>query len=230
MREIIIGGKDVGRARQAAAKRVPASQWTARQVGRFKPLLFVLCLYPIGRWVWLGLQGDLTANPPEFLIRSSGVWALVLLCLTLAVTPLRRWLDQPALVRCRRMLGLFAFFYTALHVLAWAFWDRGGSLAAMAMDIVQRPLIAIGVVATVAMAALALTSTKGWMRRLGRGWQRLHWLIYPIAVLSVWHFWLIRAGKNNFFEPYVYGGVVAVLLLLRVVWSLQRRPRSPRSA
>lgn len=181
-----------------------------------KPIVFLIALYPLGRWVWLGLHDGLTANPPEFLIRSSGIWALVALCLTLAITPLRRMSGWQVLLRYRRMLGLFAFFYTVLHVVAWAWWERGWSLSSMWQDILQRPLIAIGVVATVAMLALALTSTRGWMRRLGANWQRLHRLIYPIAILSVWHFWLIRAGKNDFFEPYVYGAAVAVLLLARL--------------
>lgn len=196
-------------------------QWTARQVGRVKPLLFLLCLYPLGRWVFLAFDDGLTANPPEFLIRSSGLWALVVLCLTLAVTPVRRMAGQPALVRLRRMLGLFAFFYTVLHVLGWAMWERGWSLASMWQDIVQRPFIAIGVVATLAMLALAFTSTQGWMRRLGRGWTRLHRLVYPVAILSVWHFYLVRAGKNDFAEPYAYALALALLFALRArlrVW------------
>lgn len=184
-------------------------------MGRFKPLLFLLCLYPLGRWVFLAFSDGLTANPPEFLIRSSGLWALVMLCLTLAVTPVRRLLGQPALVRLRRMMGLFAFFYTVLHVLGWAMWERGWSPASMWLDIVQRPFIAIGTIATLAMLALACTSTQGWMRRLGRAWSRLHRLVYPIAILSVWHFYLVRAGKNDFVEPYVYIVVLAMLFALR---------------
>lgn len=190
--------------------------WTAKQVGRTKPLVFLLCLYPLARWFWLGYTGGLGANPPEFLIRSSGIWALAALLLTLSITPLRRALRQPALLRLRRMLGLFAFFYTCLHLLGWAFWERGWSLASMWEDIVQRTFIAVGMLAFVPMLALALTSTHGWIRRLGRRWQSLHRSIYAIAVLSVWHFWLVRAGKNDFNEPYLYGAALAVLLLARV--------------
>lgn len=193
-----------------------SGRWTARQIGHLKPLLFLIGLYPVIRWVWLGMQGALTANPPEFLIRSSGIWALVALCLTLAVTPLRRLLAQPALVRCRRMLGLFAFFYTVLHVLGWAYWERGWSALAMWDDVVQRTFITVGVAATVPMLALALTSTRGWMSRLGTYWQTLHRSVYAIVLLSLWHFWLVRAGKNDFDEVYAYGVVVAVLLLMRV--------------
>lgn len=198
------------------------AKWTARQVGRVKPFVFVLALYPVFLWVWLGFTDGLTANPPEFLIRSSGTWALVALCLTLAVTPLRRLIRQPVLVRLRRMLGLFAFFYTCLHLLGWAYWERGGSFVSMWHDIVQRPFIAIGMVVFLPMLAMALTSTQGWMRRLGRGWQRLHYAIYPIAALSVLHFWLIRAGKNNFFAPGVYGVILALLLLARLAYSLNK--------
>lgn len=198
-------------------------RWTAGQVARFKPVLFLLGLYPLFRWIWLGFNDGLTANPPEFLIRSSGLWALVALCLTLSVTPLRQIIRQPVLIRCRRMLGLFAFFYTVLHVLAWAFWERGWSPASMWQDILQRPFILIGVIAVIPMLALALTSTQGWMRRLGRHWKTLHRCVYPIAILSVWHFWLIRAGKNNFFEPNTYGVILGLLLLYRVVVFIKSR-------
>lgn len=202
---------------------MPARNWTAAQVARIKPLVFLLCLYPLARWIWLGFSDGLTANPPEFLIRSSGIWALVALGLTLTITPLRRMLRQPALVRLRRMLGLFAFFYTVLHLLGWAFWERGWSLASMWEDIVQRTFILVGMLAFVPMVALALTSTQGAIRRMGHYWQDLHRSVYAVAALSVWHFWLVRAGKNDFFEPYVYGVVLAVLLLVRVGFYLRSR-------
>lgn len=193
------------------------TSWTPEQVSRWKPLLFLVCLYPVGRWVFLAFwPGGLGANPPEFLIRSTGLWATVILWLTLCVTPLRRLLGQPALVGLRRMLGLFSFFYTVLHVLGWAWWERGGSLAEMWADVVQRTFVWVGVIAVLPMLMLALTSTRGWMRRLGRGWKRLHSAIYVIAPLVVWHFWLVRSGKVDFREPIVYGLVLAGLLLLRL--------------
>lgn len=206
-----------------AKQRSASSRWTAKQIALTKPFVLLLSLYPVYYWIWLGFNDGLTANPPEFLIRSSGIWALVALALTLAVTPIRRLLQQPALVRYRRMLGLFTFFYSALHVLGWAYWERSWSLVSMGQDIWQRPFITVGVIAMVPMLLMALTSTQGWMRRLGRGWQRLHYFIYPIAALSVVHFWLIRAGKNNFFEPYVYGAVFMALLLFRIGNYLKRR-------
>lgn len=197
---------------------VGRGRWTARDVARFKPLLFLFCLFPVFRWLYLVLAaGGLGANPPEFLIRSTGLWALVMLWLTLCVTPLRRLLGQPALVRVRRMLGLFSFFYTVLHVLGWAYWERGWSLAQMWADILQRTFIWVGVLATLPMVLLALTSTQGSMRRLGRRWQQLHTAIYPIAILSVWHFFLVRSGKVDYREPGVYAVLLAVLLAVRFV-------------
>ena len=189
--------------------------WKAAQVGRFKPLVFLLGLYPLLRWIWLGFMGGLTANPPEFLTRSSGLWAWVFLLLTLAVTPSRRLLGQPALVRVRRMLGLFAFFYAALHTAAWAWWDRSGDWLSMWHDILQRPFITLGAVATVLMLVLAATSTHGWQRRLGRRWSSLHRSVYAAAILSVVHFYLVRAGKNDVLDVFVYGAVFLGLMLLR---------------
>lgn len=197
--------------------------WSVHEIGRIKPLIFIAALYPLFRWIWLGLVDGLGANPPEFLIRSSGIWALVALGLTLSITPLRRMTGQPALVRLRRMLGLFTFFYTFLHLLGWAFWERGWSLPLMWDDVVQRTFILIGMIAFIPMAALALTSTQGWMRRLGRSWQTLHRSIYAIAALSTWHFWLVRSGKNDFFEPYVYGAILAALLLIRLGFFLHKQ-------
>lgn len=204
------------------------ANWSAKQIGRIKPFVFLVALFPVFRWVWLGVYGGLGANPPEFLIRSSGIWALVALCLTLAITPLRRLIHQPALVRLRRMLGLFAFFYTVLHVLGWAFWERGWSWASMWDDVVQRTFITIGMIAFVPMIALAVTSTRGWIRRLGHYWQALHRSVYVIAALSVWHFWLVRAGKNDFFEPYTYGVVLLLLLLVRFGYFLRRHGAADR--
>ena len=193
-------------------------------MARFKPLLFLLCLFPVFRWIFLAFGVDgLGANPPEFLIRSTGIWSLVLLWITLCITPLRRLLGQPALIRLRRMLGLFSFFYAVLHVLGWAYWERGWSLAAMWTDIVQRTFIWVGVLAFVPMVLLALTSTRGWIRRLGAGWQRLHAAIYGIALLSVWHFWLVRGGKADYREPAIYAAVLAAIFLARFL--LRRFPR-----
>lgn len=188
-------------------------------------------LFPLARWLVLGMSGGLGVNPQEFLTRSSGVWALVLLCATLAVTPLRRLASWKALLRHRRKLGLYAFFYTVLHVLAWALWDQGGVPAALWQDLWQRDFIGVGALAVLCLVPLALTSTHGWMRRLGRWWKRLHWLVYPAACLSVLHFDWMRAGKNDFLEPRLYALVLALLLGVRLLWWWRdRRSMRPTTA
>ncbi|ARP95891.1 protein-methionine-sulfoxide reductase heme-binding subunit MsrQ [Bordetella genomosp. 13] len=194
----------------------------ARAVGRMKPFLFVLGLLPFARWIWLGFNDGLTANPVEFLTRSSGTWTLVCLLVTLAITPLRRLTGQPALVRLRRMCGLFAFFYGLLHFIAWVWWDRGLDPAAMLQDVGERPFITVGFAAFVLMSALAATSTQWAMRRMGRRWQALHRAVYLIGLLAILHYWWHKAGKNDFEEPLIYGAVLALLLGWRVAARLRR--------
>lgn len=199
---------------QAPSRR---TQLSAKTVGRFKPVLFLLGLAPFLRWFWLGANGGLTANPVEFLTRSSGTWTLVCLLVTLAITPLRRLTGQPALVRLRRMCGLFAFFYGAMHFMAWVWWDRGFDPAAMLRDIGERPFITVGFAAFVLMTALAATSTQWAMRRLGKRWQSLHRAVYAIGLLAILHYWWHKAGKNDFEAPLIYAAVLALLLGWRVV-------------
>lgn len=203
--------------------------WSAKSVSRAKPFLFAWGLFPVARWIWLGLDNGLTANPVEFLTRSSGTWALVWLLITLGVTPLRRLLVQPALVRMRRMCGLFAFFYALLHFSAWAWWDRALDAAFMLQDVIDRPFITAGFAAFVLMTALALTSTQAAMRRLGRNWQRLHRAVYAIGLLAILHLWWHKAGKNDFFDPVLYGAILAVLLGWRLVAYFRARRQSARS-
>jgi len=197
---------------------------TAKHVAWFKPLLFLAGLYPLLRWVFLGWQADLTANPTEFLTRSSGTWTLVCLIATLLVTPLRDWLQEPALIRIRRMCGLFTFFYASLHTLAWAWWEQNLVLIDMLRDVVQRPFVSVGMAAFLVLLAMALTSNQRAMRAMGRYWKALHRWVYLVAVLSIVHYWLHKAGKNDFLEVILYGGVVAALLAWRL-WRLWRRFR-----
>ncbi|KAG1200122.1 hypothetical protein G6F57_014941 [Rhizopus arrhizus] len=209
---------------QPAATAVPRkASLSARAVGRFKPVLFLLGLTPFLRWIWLGFNNGLTANPVEFLTRSSGTWTLVCLLVTLAITPLRRLTGQPALVRVRRMCGLFAFFYGAMHFMAWVWWDRGLDPAAMLQDIGERPFITVGFAAFVLMMALAATSTQWAMRRLGKRWQQLHRAIYAIGLLAVLHYWWHKAGKNDLAQPLLYASVLALLLGWRIVAWWRRR-------
>ncbi len=196
--------------------------FSSREIDRCKPLLFVFGLYPLLRWVWLGVQNDLTANPTEFLTRSSGTWTLVCLLLTLAISPLRQAIKQPAFVRLRRMCGLFTFFYAVLHALSWAWWDQGFVVDDMLVDIWKRPFILVGVAAFLTMSLLAVTSTQGWMRRLGSKWQRLHQAIYLIGGLAILHYWWHKAGKNDLQTVMIYAAVLTALLLWRIVrWRIQ---------
>ena len=180
--------------------------------------VFGLCLLPLARLIVLGVSGGLGANPIEFITRSTGTWTLVGLLLTLSITPLRRLSGRAELVRYRRMLGLFSFFYACLHFVTYIWLDQFFDLTAIAKDIVKRPFITVGFTAFVLLIPLAATSTHAMMRRLGRRWQQLHRLIYPIALLAVVHYlWLV---KKDLTTPLVYGAVALVLLALRLRWGV----------
>ena len=192
-----------------------------------KPLLFALALLPLGS-LSLGIYLDtLGANPAEALIRGLGDWSLRMLCLTLAITPLRQWSGQHALARFRRMLGLFSFFYVSLHLLSYAWLDMGLDYGDIAHDIVKRPFILVGFSAMVLMVPLAMSSFNGAIRWLGaQRWQRLHRLVYAVALLGLLHFFWMRAAKQNLAEVGVYASVLAVLLgwrALTVVRNWRRR-------
>lgn len=180
--------------------------------------VFSVCLLPLARLIVLAGNGGLGANPIEFITRSTGTWTLVGLLLTLSVTPLRRLSGRAELIRYRRMLGLFSFFYACLHFTTYIWLDQFFDPAAIAKDIVKRPFITIGLSAFVLLIPLAVTSTHAMMRRLGRRWQQLHRLIYLIAVLGVIHYlWLV---KKDMTEPLIYGGVLVVLLAVRLPWGV----------
>lgn len=185
--------------------------------------VFVLGLLPLVRLFVLGVTGGLGANPVEFVTRSTGTWTLVMLCVVLAVTPLRRLSGWGRLMRLRRMLGLFVFFYALLHVTTWVWLDRWFDVAGMLADVVKRPFITAGFTAFVLLVPLALTSSDAMIRRLGRRWTRLHRAVYLVAVLSILHFWWAKAGKNLWEQPLVYGSAVALLLAWRVIYAGSRR-------
>ena len=188
-----------------------------------KPLVFLLCLLPVayllaGAFSIAG-QG-LGANPIEELLHALGRWGLKILLLTLAITPLRRWTGWNWLIRFRRMLGLFAFFYIVLHFLVYAVLDQGLDLEAIVEDVLKRPYITLGMAGLLMLVPLAVTSTKGMMRRLGKRWQKLHRLVYVIAVVGVWHFyWQV---KLDTLEPTLYALVLAGLLGVRVYFARGR--------
>jgi methionine sulfoxide reductase heme-binding subunit len=180
-----------------------------------KALMFVVCLVPLGWLAWRAWHENLTANPIEYITHFTGDWTIRFIALTLAVTPLRRLLRLPNLIRFRRMLGLYAFFYGSLHFLTWFWLDKSFDMHEIAQDVVKRPFITAGFLALLAMLPLALTSTKGWIRRLGgRRWQLLHRLVYGTAVAGVVHYyWLVKSDHRL---PLLYGGIVALLLASRL--------------
>jgi sulfoxide reductase heme-binding subunit YedZ len=183
----------------------------------FKPLVFAACLLPLA-YLLLGAFGvagvDLGTNPVEELLHELGRWGLKFLLLTLAVTPVRRWFGWPWVIRYRRMLGLFAFFYLLLHFLVYAVLDQGLAMQMILEDIVKRPYITLGMAALLLMVPLAATSTKAMMRKMGKRWKTLHRLVYVIAILAVWHFyWQV---KLDTFQPLVYAAILAVLLAARL--------------
>lgn len=178
-----------------------------------KPLVFVACLVPFGLLLMGALQGDLGANPLERVTDVTGQWGLRFLLLTLAISPLRRLTGWSRLLRFRRMLGLFVFFYISLHFVTWAWLDQELAWGNILADIAKRPYVTVGFTAWLLLVPLALTSTRGMMRRLGRNWQRLHRAIYLVAVLGILHYiWLVKA---DILQPLIYAGLLALLLGVR---------------
>lgn len=189
-----------------------------------KPVVFIASLLPFA-WLFYGALADqLGANPAEHLIRSLGDWTLRFLCLTLAVTPMRTIANQPALLRFRRMLGLFTYFYACLHLLGYAWFDMGLDVDEIARDIAKRPFILVGFAGFVLLTPLAATSFNRAIRKLGGArWRALHRLVYAVAGLAVLHFFWMRAAKHNFAEVAVYAAILGVLL----GWRAWRRLRGP---
>lgn len=196
----------------------------SKQQTYIKAALFVLALLPFLRLIWAVFTDHLGANPLEFITRNTGDWTLYFLCITLSVTPLRRLFHLNWLLKMRRMLGLFGFFYASLHFLTFLWFDHFFDVAEMLSDVIKRPFILVGFCAFVLLIPLALTSTNKMIRRLGaQRWQWLHRLIYVIAMLGVLHYFWMKAGKHDFAQPSLLGAVVAILLLMRVFWAVQKR-------
>lgn len=179
--------------------------------------VFVAAWYPLARIVLLGVLDRLGANPIELITRSTGLWTLVFLCITLAVTPLRRLTGINALLRFRRMLGLYAFFYATLHFTTYIWFDKWFDVAEILKDIGKRPFITVGFAAFLLLIPLAATSPRVAARKLGRRWQVLHRAIYAIAALAILHFWWMKAGKHDLILPKIYGAIVVALLGWRVL-------------
>jgi len=196
-----------------------------------KPVVFLLCLVPALLVVGdaLNVTGQLSPNPVEDILDRFGNWGIRLVMITLAVTPLRHITGWNWLVRFRRMLGLFTFFYVSMHFLVWLLLDRGLAVdpafewPIVWEDLTERPFIALGFTALLLLAALAATSTNGIRRRMGRAWNRLHYGVYAIGVLGVWHYWW--QVKKDTSDAWVYAVILAVLLGFRVFWRYRRTRR-----
>lgn len=197
------------------------SKWT-------KVVVFAGCLVPFALLLWRGFHDDLGADPVAFVEHATGDWVLRFLVITLAITPLRKILRLPQLIRFRRMLGLFAFFYVCLHFSTWLGVDHRFNWAELLPDVVKRPYITMGFTGFVLLLPLAVTSTAGWIRRLGgKRWQLLHRAIYVSAVAGVIHYyWLVKSDVR---KPLEYGALVGVLLAWRL-WSWISRSRKPSAA
>lgn len=199
-------------------KKLLLSKWT-------KVFLFVLCLVPVAALVFRALHNALGANPVEFVQRATGDWTLRFLLFTLAITPLRKLFNLPELIRYRRMLGLFAFFHACLHFLTYIGPDQAFRLSGMWQDVAKRRFITVGFLAFLLLIPLAITSTAGWIRRLGgKRWKRLHRAIYGSAVAGVIHYyWLVKSDVR---KPLFYGALVGTLLFWRLLGWLSRRGRA----
>lgn len=186
-----------------------------------KPVVFCLCLLPLGIIVWQGFHGTLGANPIEELTHRTGEWALRLLLVTLAVTPLRQITGLNWMIRFRRMLGLYAFFYATLHLVTYVWLDQYFDWSEIVSDVVKRPYITVGFAAFILLIPLAVTSTQWMIRKLKRRWALLHRSVYLIGLLGVIHFfWLVKA---DFREPIIYATILSMLLVYRLSRYLQRR-------
>ena len=181
-----------------------------------KIFVFLMALLPLDRLIWLGFTDGLGANPIEFITRSTGTWALVFLCLTLAMSPLRLITHSIAWIRYRRMLGLFSFFYSCIHFGIWLWLDQNFDLIEMLKDVVKRPFITMGFISFVLLIPLALTSTHWAQQKLGRRWMQLHRIVYLIATTVVLHYWWHKAGKNDFDTVTIYAIVLLLLLSCRI--------------
>jgi methionine sulfoxide reductase heme-binding subunit len=219
--------------RESALSRILGSGWT-------KAIVFVACLAPFLLLLWpfyklltTGNAPELTGNPVEYITHDTGNWTIRFLLITLAVTPLRKIFNQPKLVRYRRMLGLFAFFYVCLHFMTWFILDKSFSLSDMWADVVKRRFITAGMSGFALLLPLAVTSTAGWVRRLGFAqWQRLHRLIYFAALAGVIHYyWLVKSDVRL---PLMYAAILAALMLYRFFMWKQTPPKravtTPRTA
>lgn len=192
---------------------------TPKHITAIKAAVFALALLPFFKLIWL-VANDRLVEPLQYITRATGDWTLYFLCITLAVTPLRRLAKWNWVLKLRRMLGLYAFFYALLHFTTFLWFDHFFDVQEMLKDVLKRPFITVGFIAFLLLVPLALTSTNAMVRRLGgKRWQWLHKAIYVIAPLGILHFWWMKAAKHDFAQPFIFGVIVVVLLGMRVVWA-----------
>jgi sulfoxide reductase heme-binding subunit YedZ len=197
------------------------------QISKIKALVFVLCLVPLARLILLGFQDNLSANPIEFVERSTGFWALFILLVTLALTPIRLITGRVWQIQLRRMLGLFMFFYACLHIITYVWLDFGFNWTDITKDIAKHPRILVGFAAFMLAIPLAATSTNGMVRRLRENWKKLHRLVYAIAILAVVHFWWLV--KKDIREPLLYAVILFILLGIRIYYKNSKASQKPKA-
>ena len=195
-------------------------QVSKRQLTWIKALLFVLALIPLARLIWLGVNENLTANPIEFIERSTGTWALIILLITLSMTPIRLMTGIAWQIQLRRMMGLFMFFYACLHFTTYVWLDHWFDWSEICKHIIKHPYVLVGFSAFVLALPLAMTSTNGMMRRLGARWKQLHYTVYIVAILGVLHFWWLV--KKDIREPLLYAIILFLLLGIRLYYKLKK--------
>lgn len=191
-----------------------------QQIIYVKALIWILALLPLARLIWLGIHDDLSANPVEFVERSTGTWTLVFLLVTLGMTPIRLLTGMVWQIQLRRMLGLWMFFYVCLHVITYAWLDYSFIWADIFKDIIKHPYVIVGFSAFVLSIPLALTSNNAMMRRLKTKWKKLHQVVYLIAILGVLHFWWLV--KKDVTEPFYYAAALAILLAIRLYYKYKK--------
>jgi sulfoxide reductase heme-binding subunit YedZ len=195
-----------------------------KQILWIKTFVFILCFIPFARLIWLGCQDNLSANPVEFIERSTGFWALFILLTTLSLTPIRLLTGRSWQIQLRRMLGLFMFFYACLHIITYAWLDFSFDWAEITKDIAKHPRILVGFAAFLLTIPLAITSNNTMMKRLRNHWKQLHQLVYVIAILAVVHFWWLV--KKDIREPLFYAVILVVLLGIRIYYKYLKATKS----
>lgn len=193
-----------------------------KPIAVLKPLAFAAALIPAAALVYRFYTNDLTANPGDYITDQTGTWALAMLVISLTITPLRRLTKWNDLIRLRRMLGLFSFFYAFLHLLTWIVFVNFFDVRSMVADVFKRPFITVGMATFLILFVLALTSNRFAIRKLGRKWQTLHRLVYAAAILAVIHFWWLV--KADITLPRRWAVAVALLLGFRLWWNWRLRP------